>query len=257
MRRRSSSELFNLSRRRSSLDVVTEKEVALFSQRKKSTSSITEPASEDHVKILETIPQHANDTDDASVERDLQQSKGTEVTLPQLSEGVDVNTEAVMDSCDNEACEPDIEVTSADQDTVTSEITEKAPRPGTKLKRTPSEESRLQRAGARYFNRRARMSEGIVQGLPAPPSSTPQSAPPIPSDGELFSFHSPPVITESKNPVTKPHTRKFTYDIAMGVISMDAWSQMIDEHETKKQKKVAKEKKDKSGKHGRIKGIVR
>ena len=274
MRRRSSSELFSLTRRRSSLDVVTEKEVALFTERKLSTALSPAHQDDQNSPIMETTSLH----DSHPTETQAEHTTEILITDRKTSEEIQENdashgkvTETMdhrahedlvkikrMDAFDNAAFQADISVSVSSNHEERQDISDSPCQMGSTLKRTPSEESRLQRKGARYFNRKARASEGVIQSLQpidTQPVPVAQSAPTTESCANpFFPTTSPSTSSSSKQPNTKPQSvdraRKFTYDIAMGVISMDSWSQMIDEHETKKLKKAGKERKDKNSKPG-------
>lgn len=218
MRRRSSTELFNLSRRRSSLDIVTEKEVALFSQRKASTSSMGQEV------ILQTIHQ-VDEAPSPKVSVAFSEAESQECSLTKEGNtNISGQASAARDPCadafDNKAFIDDEEHPTVQHITASST-------PPLRRAQSDTGESRLSRSGAKYYNRKVRTT----------------------SDGDTLLPHAVTSPDLGRGMLSPDRTRKYTYDIAMGVISMDSWSSMIEEHESKKQKKPHKEKKEKSNKY--------
>jgi len=213
-RRRSSSEFRSSTQRRSSLDVVTERQIALFSQRRlekvaERLSPIEDKPVLSGVAVDEESSASLNESLVGTESRDLENElevkcqRGAEPT----SLLMETSNEGNLLSSGTEVCEvaPEgAESSFLDDDDEDAMGTEDA----------------LRRSGAKYFKKK------INRAISEPPS-----------DG--FTSKPPPFAVDKRQAV-----RRTTYDLAMGVITIDDRNDLINQHKLRKSEKSGKEKKE-------------
>lgn len=230
-RMRSSSELWRPSGRRASLDIVTEKEVALNAHRNalalllrvESQLSVIEDQKSTDGSVTSDVAESAAEEDMPDTETSL---KNTDVRSWCGSES-QATTHVEDDREMNEVVWEDVHATPSDEE-------RESLAPATDANNNSYAEDKLHRKGAKYYAKRLRRHDSDSQ--------TSESEREGGGDG---------VVLRSGTSTARDRDRRITYDMAMGVISPVQRDHLIIEHEQRKVKKSSKDKKEKA-KYGKL-----